>query len=192
MIGHLGGTGGRGGLIWGQRGADGADVWSWWDEFESQPDETTPSGDSSSPITPGDSGSTSNTPYVDPFAGWTKPGSMVIPTCCGVTGVVVSPGYYPPRGARARPERNPDHPGRAPDWLTTRRITHPERSRPGIGQRFSVIAERISRWNRTFPRSLSREDSRPVPAGGVIEPTGVRAASDPAAIRTGANGCGSS
>lgn len=113
-LGHLGGTGGRGGLIWGQRGADGPDAWSWWDEFdawswpdesESQPDETTPGGDSSSsgavepqtdPITPGDGGSTSSTPYVDPFAGWTKPGSLVIPTCCGVIGVVVSPGYYPP------------------------------------------------------------------------------------------------
>lgn len=99
-----GGDGGRGGLIWGRRGPSGTSV-AWSSVFESQPDTVAPedSGSSTDAVAPGDGASSTDTPaetsstppsFPDPFKGWTKPGSLVIPASGGPP--VVSAGLFPP------------------------------------------------------------------------------------------------
>ena len=92
----FGGLGGRGGLLWGLRGADGPVVPSAWD----QPDTVVPEdGESPTDTTSGEDPQAAPvvdpyTPVVDPYKGWTKPGSLVIPAGGGPP--VVSAGLFPP------------------------------------------------------------------------------------------------
>lgn len=109
--GAWGGFGGRGGLLWGKRGPDGANEWSSW-VFDPYPDPLIQEGDGSASGgvepqpeagAPGDGGSPADTPivvnpqpvgYIDPYAGWTKPGNLVIPAGGGPP--VVAVGFAPP------------------------------------------------------------------------------------------------
>ena len=97
FLGSFGGKGGRGGLIWGEDGPNGDNGWSSV-VIELFPDTVPQEGDGS---TSGDGESTTEAPVEpqpdtkpDPYAGWTKPGNLVIPASGGPPVVAVS--YAPP------------------------------------------------------------------------------------------------
>ena len=83
-------------MLWGLRGADGPVVPSAWD----QPDTVVSEGGESPTDTPSGEDPQAApvvdpyTPVVDPYKGWTKPGSLVIPAGGGPP--VVSAGLFPP------------------------------------------------------------------------------------------------
>lgn len=93
FLGSFGGKGGRGGLIWGEDGPNGENGWSSvvlepFPDTAPQEGDGSTSGDGESPTdAPADPRPDTNT---DPYAGWTKPGNLVIPATGGPPVVAVS------------------------------------------------------------------------------------------------------
>ena len=163
----FGGLGGRGGLLWGLRGADGPVVPSAWD----QPDTVVPEGRRKPYRHPergrpaGGSCCRPYTPVVDPYKGWTKPGSLVIPR------VAVRrwcPQVCSRPGARRHRGWSSGYPRRASDRL----ISAGERVPPGFGR--SVSVKGVPHAVRHSPKWPSSHDPGGTTRGGGPSCTAVR------------------